>query len=238
MTSHRSSAPALPGSSRPRRVAPALAVGVASAILLAFSACGGSTAEVAPPTTTTVPATTAPPTTASTTTSTTTTTTTLFPPPPEQPDGPILPPLDTRGPEPYIELGAIEIPSIEVESLLLQGIRLTTLDQAPGHWPGSALPGRIGNSVITGHRTSHGGVFRHLDRLEPGDEILVHAYDGTHTYRVLDTEIVPPTALWIVDPSDDAMLTLFACHPPGSVRERIVVRAALVSDGADTPTES
>jgi sortase A len=127
-------------------------------------------------------------------------------------------------------MGSIEIPSIDVTSQLLQGIRLTTLDVAPGHWPGSALPGRLGNSVISGHRTSHGGVFRNLDKLEAGDEILVHAYDGTHTYKVTEIEIVPPTALWIVDQTSTATITLFACHPPGSTRERIVVRADLVEN--------
>jgi sortase A len=71
-------------------------------------------------------------------------------------------------------------------------------------------------------------VFRNLDKLSPGDEILVHAYDGTHTYTVTEIEIVPPTALWIVDPTPTATITLFACHPPGSIRERIVVRADLV----------
>jgi sortase A len=86
----------------------------------------------------------------------------------------------------------------------------------------------VGNSVISGHRTSHGGVFRHLDKLQAGDEILIHAYDGTHVYRVTETEIVPPTAIWIIDPTPTATITLFACHPPGSVRERIVVRADLV----------
>lgn len=115
-----------------------------------------------------------------------------------------------------------------MSSQLLQGIRLTTLDLAPGHWPGTALPGRVGNAVISGHRTSHGGIFRNIDKLEIGSEILVHAYDGTHTYAVTDIEIVPPTALWIVDQTSTATLTLFACHPPGSTRERIVVRADLM----------
>jgi sortase A len=220
------------GSSRTRlTLAPVALAPAALVVLLGLSALSGCAGDqpidaAETTTTTTVPA---PPTTrATTTTSTTTTTTTLFPPPPEQPDAPIAPPRDARGQDPYVEMGAIEIPSIDVSSQLLQGIRLTTLDVAPGHWPGSALPGRVGNSVISGHRTSHGGVFRNLDKLEAGDEILVHAYDGTHTYRVTEIEIVPPTALWIVDPTPTATITLFACHPPGSTRERIVVRADLV----------
>ena len=196
--------------------------------LSALSGCAGDPQINASETTSTTTTVLAAATTVATTTTTTTTTTTLFPPPPEQPETPIAPPLDTRGQDPYVEMGSIEIPSIDVSSQLLQGIRLTTLDLAPGHWPGTALPGRVGNSVISGHRTSYGGVFRNLDRLEAGDEILVHAYDGTHVYKVTEIEIVPPTALWIVDPTPTATITLFACHPPGSTRERIVVRADLV----------
>ena len=47
-------------------------------------------------------------------------------------------------------------------------------------------------------------------------------------YAVTGTEIVGPDALWIIDPADTPTATLFACHPPGSTRQRIVVHLALV----------
>jgi sortase A len=225
---------------------------------LTLSACSGSdspvaeaaepvtTTTTAPPPTTTTTTTTAPPTTTSTTTSTstststtsttttttstttstTTTTTTTMPPVTE---APIDVPRDLYSSEPVIELGVIEIPKIGVNMKMYEGIRMTTLDYGPGHWPGSAMPGQAGNIVVAGHRTSKHRVFRNVDQLVAGDQILFHDANGTHTYSVRSIEVVPPSAVWIVNPTATPTATLFACHPPGSTRERIVVFADLVS---------
>ena len=112
---------------------------------------------------------------------------------------------------------------------MYEGIRLTTLDRGPGHWPGTAVPGGPGNVVVAGHRTSGHQVFRNIDQLVPGDDIIFTDDAGRHVYRVSGTEVVKPTALWIVDQTPSPTTTLFACHPPGSTAERIVVFADLVS---------
>jgi sortase A len=178
-------------------------------------------------TTTFAPTTTAPTTTTTTVaaTTTTTTTTTL----PRQTTQPVDPPLDARGAENNPPVGRIAIPRIGLDTQLEEGIRLTTLDRGPGHWPGSAMPGEIGNVVVAGHRTSHNAEFRHLDALEPGDEVVFTTETGTHTYRVTGTQIVTPDSLWIVNPTDTPTATLFACHPLGSTAERIVVNLALAT---------
>jgi len=107
---------------------------------------------------------------------------------------------------------------------MYEGIRLTTLDRGPGHWPGSAMPGAAGNVVVGGHRTSKHAVFRDVDDLIAGDEIVFTGGDGArHVYVVNRVEILPPESLWIVAPTDTPQATLFACHPPGSTRERIIV---------------
>ena len=126
-------------------------------------------------------------------------------------------------------MGWIEIPAIDVYMTMYEGIRLTTLDHGPGHWPGSALPGQIGNVVVGGHRTSKHKVFRNIDQLVPGDEIIFDGVDGRHVYHVTATEILGPEAMWIVDQTPERTATLFACHPPGSTRERIVVFADLAA---------
>ncbi len=143
---------------------------------------------------------------------------------------PIAPPDDTRGWEESTHLGSISIPKLGVDENLYEGIRLTTLDMGPGHWPGTAMPGYNGNVVVAAHRTSHGGPFRYIDTLVPGDEVFFETEVGPTRYLVTETEIVPPTALWIVDQTEDATATLFACHPPGSVAERIVVHLELAVD--------
>jgi sortase A len=175
-------------------------------------------------TTTTAPPTTSTTTTTTTTTTTSTTTTTTLP---EQLTEPIAPPSDERGDENNPPLGRIAIPAVGLDSELQQGIRLTTLDRGPGHWPGTALPGQVGNVVVAAHRTSHGAEFRHLDALVPGDEVIFTTADGTFTYLVTGTQIVTPDSLWIVDPTDTPTATLFACHPLGSTAKRIVVSLAL-----------
>ena len=196
---------------------------------------------VAPPTTlpaTTAPATTIPPTTVPPTTVAPTTTvppTTVAPTTtiwatatlPEQPAAPINAPADPHAAEPVIALGGITIPKIGVNEPLYEGIRLSTLDYGPGHWPGTAMPGDVGNAVIAAHRTSHGATFRNIDQLVPGDEVQFTTSNGISTYRVTSTEIVTPDAVWIVDPTPTATATLFACHPPGSVSHRIVVKLEL-----------
>lgn len=129
-----------------------------------------------------------------------------------------------------IELGTIEIPKIDVSMTMYEGIRLSTLDRGPGHWPGTAMPGQVGNVVVAGHRTSGHQVFRNIDVLVEGDEILFTDTDGSvHRYRVTSSRIVLPTEVWIVDQTPTPTATLFACHPPGSVRERYVVFAELVA---------
>lgn len=124
-------------------------------------------------------------------------------------------------------LGSIEIPRIGLTRSIFEGIELSTLDYGPGHWPGTAMPGEAGNVVVAGHRVSHNADFRNLDQLSSGDEVIFNTGSRRHVYHVEYTEIVQPDAVWIIDQTPDATATLFACHPPGSVSQRIVVHLQL-----------
>jgi sortase A len=222
-----------------RRAAAPIVIAVAAIVLVGgFLAVGsGSTPETvasfnansATTTTTTLAPTTTTTTTATTSTTTSTTTTSTTTTLPRQSTRPIAPPEDPRSAEDNPQLGRIAIPSVGVDAELHDGIRLTTLDRGPGHWPGTAMPGQIGNVVVAGHRTSHGAEFRHLDALAPGDEVIFTTDTGVHTYLVTGTQVVTPDALWITDPTDTPTATLFACHPLGSTAQRIVVSLALAT---------
>jgi sortase A len=179
--------------------------------------------------TTQAPATTTTPTTTTLAPTTTAAPTTTIGTLPEQPSQPVAPPPDPRGAEDQIQLGGISIPKLGVDAPLLEGIRLTTLDNGPGHWPGTAMPGEVGNVVVAAHRTSHGGPFRDIDQLVAGDIVIFNIEAGEVEYTVTGTQIVNPDAIWIVDPTDTPTATLFACHPPGSVAQRIVVNLELSS---------
>ena len=119
-------------------------------------------------------------------------------------------------------IGTITIPALGVDDTLYEGVDLWVLDGGPGHWPGTVLPGQQGNCVIAAHRVSHSRPFRYLDTMRAGDQIRLGALGLDHTYTLTRSFIVDPNELWIVDSTDANTATLFACHPPGSVAQRIV----------------
>lgn len=188
---------------------------------------GAGTDQASSPTT--VPPTTTSPTTVvetSTTTVPATTTTTLALATPEPA------PADPRADVPVVEIGRIRIPAIGLDHPVYEGVWLTVIDEGPGHWPGTPLPGGWGNVVFGGHRVTHSHPFLDVDRLVAGDEIVFDLTDGsTHVYRVTEQFVVSPEDVWIVDQEPGRTLTLFACHPKGSARQRIVIRAELASSG-------
>lgn len=140
---------------------------------------------------------------------------------------PAFPP-GPRDVDPDVYLAEIEIPAIMVQSPVYFGITDGTFDRGVGWWPNTARPGEVGNVVLGGHRTSFPRPFRYLDLLEPGDEIVFTTDEGRYVYAVSRTEIVYPDAMWIVNQSPSATLTMFACHPLGSTRQRIVIFADYV----------
>jgi sortase A len=142
---------------------------------------------------------------------------------------PTPPPVNERAKVPIVKIGEIRIPKIGLVHPVYEGVTLTVVDKGPGHWPGSAVPGQLGNATFAGHRVTHSHPFRNVDKLVAGDEIIFVMPNGTFTYKMTKQEIVKPTDTWIVNPTQDATLTLFACHPPGSAAKRIVIRAVFSS---------
>ena len=142
---------------------------------------------------------------------------------------PIEPPANPRAKEPIRKIGEIHIPKIGLVHPVYEGVTLTVIDHGPGHWPGSANPGQLGNSVFAGHRVTHSRPFRRIHELKPGDDIIFKMQNGTFTYKMTKSSIVTPKDVHIVNPTKDATVTLFACHPPGSARQRYVVNGTFVS---------
>ncbi|MBK5222718.1 MAG: class E sortase [Acidimicrobiia bacterium] len=142
-------------------------------------------------------------------------------------------------PEPGDPVARIWIPTIGVDEAVVHGVSTADLRLGPGHYPDSPLPGQPGNAAIAGHRTTYGQPFHDLDKLQPGDEIRVQTVQGEFTYEVMAHEvdgdpaqvaghfIVDDNAVEVLDDAGDDRLTLTACHPKYSSRQRIVVTAAL-----------
>jgi len=125
-------------------------------------------------------------------------------------------------------LGFMRIPRIGVDQVIFAGVDKKTLKSGPGYMERTPVPGQVGNSVISGHRTTYGRPFFDFDLLVAGDEIEVETAIGVHTYEVKEIQIVDPTAIWVTDPRAGAWLTLTTCHPKFSARQRLVVFAELV----------
>lgn len=186
---------------------------------------------------------------AATTTTTTTapaTTTT----PTSTPDTTVAPPEPAPEPEPGPEsaepmaipatgepVARMEIPELDVDQIVVMGVTSRELKMGPGHFPGTPLPGQLGNAAIAGHRTSYGAPFGDLDRLEEGDELVLTTLAGQFRYRVTGAEVVDPSAVYVVDTvdADRATLTLVTCHPRYSVKQRLIVRAELDESGSPEP---
>lgn len=164
--------------------------------------------------------------------------TTLGTVPPNVEKKAVAPPRNPYAPEPIIEIGSMEIPKIGLRHKVMHGISLRNIDQGPSHWPGTALPGEAGNTVFAGHRTTNTKPFRRLDELRPGDEIIFNINGVRSVYLTTGTEIVTPNRLDIVNPTAEPTVTLFACHPPGSAKFRIVVRGVLAPSQTPPPAAS
>lgn len=145
-------------------------------------------------------------------------------------------------------IARLELPTLGVTKTVAHGVDRETLRGGPGHYPSSALPGQRGNVAIAGHRTTHGAPFADIDRLAPGDEIVIDGPAGRHVYRVegqpaddgalIGHRIVDPSAVEVIADQGDDRLTLTACHPKFSARQRIIVTAVLVEAPWTTPTDA
>jgi sortase A len=121
--------------------------------------------------------------------------------------------------------GRIEISSIGLSAMILEGVDQGTLRRAVGHIPGTALPGHPGNAALAGHRDTF---FRALRNIRKDDEITLETLDGSYRYRVDFTRVVAPGYIEVLDGSDDAILTLVTCYPfsfVGPAPQRYIVRA-------------
>jgi sortase (surface protein transpeptidase) len=176
---------------------------------------------------------------------------------PAQPAAPFTPSaIDVSVGQPF---AVIHIPRLQggdgYSRVVVEGVAQTQLAQGPGHYIGTAMPGEQGNVAIAGHRVGRGSPFLDLDKLQPGDPIVVETADAWFTYRVLGDpktgsftgdpsgipgqEIVLPTQVSVISPTPDgpangpatgAYLTLTTCHPKFSAHQRLIIHARL--DGA------
>lgn len=125
-------------------------------------------------------------------------------------------------------IGRLVIPAIDLDVVMVEGTGKTDLKEGPGHWPETPFPGGGGNFVVSGHRTTYGAPFLHLDDLESGDDIYVVLPYVLVQYRVTDVFVVYPDEVETVAQRGKEQISLAACHPLYSARQRIVAQGDLV----------
>ena len=124
-------------------------------------------------------------------------------------------------------IGRIAIPSIDLDVVAVQGTDTASLQKGPGHYPDTPFPGQGGTTAFAGHRTTYLAPFRHLDGLQPGDEVDIEMPYANLAYRVQGTRVVDASDVGIVHEVGYERLVLTACHPLYSAAQRIVAFAKL-----------
>jgi sortase A len=177
---------------------------------------------------------------------------------PETTPEPTPTPLPTPTPDPASLMpGRLVIPSIDLDAPVVkvgwetQEVNGQLVSSwivpdtfAAGWHATSALPGSPGNTVLNGHHNIHGEVFRDLEDLQPGDEIILYTGQAPHYYNVTERHIlkekyepqeVRQQNAQFIMPTQDERLTMVTCWPYTNNTHRLII-VALPMHPTPTPT--
>jgi len=124
----------------------------------------------------------------------------------------------------------IQIPAIGLNAPVVLGDGWEQLKKGVGQHVGTANPGETGNVVVSAHNDIFGELFKDLDKLKAGDEVILTTQDKSFTYIVTGTQIVEPTRVDLMAQSSEKLLTMISCYPYRIDNQRIVVIAVLQED--------
>ncbi|CAG0927788.1 Sortase D [Thermoflexales bacterium] len=129
-------------------------------------------------------------------------------------------PIPTPGPGQPTRL---QIPAINVDAQIVPGDTWEQLKKGVGHHIGTANPGERGNLVLSAHNDVFGEIFRYLDQLQPGDEVIVYSGAQRYRYTISEQRLVAPTQVEVMAPTNEPTVTLISCYPYLVNNQRIVV---------------
>ncbi len=135
-------------------------------------------------------------------------------------------PIPTAGLQQAVRL---QISALGVDAPIVQGDGWEQLKKGAGQHIGTPDPGENGNIVLSAHNDIFGEIFRDLDRLQPGDTVVIYTNQRQYTYVVTGTQIIKPTQVEVMAPTPNATVTLISCYPYLIDNQRIVVSAVLQS---------
>ncbi|CAB4789543.1 MAG: sortase [Actinobacteria bacterium] len=153
--------------------------------------------------------------------------------------------VSTTAPAIGSAIGILEVGSLGVQTVAVEGADSATTRVGPGHVPGTAAPGQPGNAVIVGRRTMFGGPFGDLSSMQIGDEIVVTTTQGQTLYQVTDvgaaeltSEATPSSAPVVAAPTTTSTTTTVAPAEAAAPADAPVVTATLEAASADAAAES
>jgi sortase A len=121
--------------------------------------------------------------------------------------------------------------------VVIEGVSVADLRKGPGHYPGTAMPGQVGNFVVSGHRTTYLAPFNKLGELRGGDRILIDTRASQYVYKVTSTKVVQPSDVSVAAPVPEhpranptkRLITLTTCNPKYSAAQRLIIFGQLIS---------
>lgn len=123
-------------------------------------------------------------------------------------------------------IGIMNINKIDLSVAIAQGTTKEALKYSVGHFEDTSLPGEDGNACFVGHRSyALGEYFNRLDELEIGDHIEILTATDTLEYEVTESFVVEPEEIWVLDQTDEEMITLVTCTPVRIATHRLIIRA-------------
>ena len=136
-------------------------------------------------------------------------------------------PIPTPGPE---QAQRIQIPAINIDAPVVQGDGWEQLKKGVAQHIGTPNPGQKGNLVLSAHNDVFGEIFKNLDQLKTGDQIIIFTNQNQYTYVVVNSQVVLPTQVEVMGPTPKATVTLISCYPYRVDNRRIVITAELVGN--------
>lgn len=97
----------------------------------------------------------------------------------------------------------LRIPKLDLERPIIAGVEAQDLGRGVGWYPGTALPGQVGNFALAGYRVTNGEPFKRIFELAKGDEVIVETEHAVFTYTLTSAPgdlTVPEDASWVLDP--------------------------------------
>lgn len=136
-------------------------------------------------------------------------------------------PVPTPGPEQAVR---IQIPAIGVDAPIVQGDGWEQLKKGVGQYIGSPDPGKPGNLVLSAHNDIFGQIFRDLDKLKTGDQVIIFSQLHQYVYVVTRSQIVSKSQVEVMAPTKRPVVTLISCYPYMVDNKRIVISVELQSN--------